>query len=143
MRMDLIWPDDITAQMQQMANLDSIAPEMLKAAAPFAVDALRQRVGQHRSNKANKHLADSIQAKKPKKRKSGGYAMDVAFVGYDTGHGASGRQKDRVAQNQKAVALEYGTSKQAATPFMDKAANDCKDAVGAVMQDVFNRRCGK
>nr|DAH94186.1 MAG TPA: hypothetical protein [Caudoviricetes sp.] len=140
MRMNLIWGDDVTEAMTRMADLDSIAPEMLQAAAPAAVDALKQQVGKHRSHKAKKHLVDSVKAGKPKKRKRGGYAMEVSFSGYDAGHGSSPSNKKQVAQLQKAVALEYGTSKQTATPFLDAAANSCKDAVTATMTDVLRKR---
>ena len=41
---------------------------------------------------------------------------------------------------QKAVALEYGTAKQAAQPFLNQAAKNCEDAVGTIMQDVLRQR---
>ncbi|MCO7109579.1 hypothetical protein NIA69_11000 [Gemmiger formicilis] len=40
--------------------------KMLTAAAPIAMDALKQRVRQHHSSRADKHLADSVRAGKPK-----------------------------------------------------------------------------
>ena len=89
MRMDLVWSDEVTEQLTKLADLDSIAPEMLKSAAPIAVDALKQQVGKHKSSRANKHLSDSVRAGKPKKRKRGGYGLDVSFSGYDSGHGSS------------------------------------------------------
>ena len=77
MRMNLVWSDELTEQLAGMADLDAIAPEMLTAAAPIATDALKQRVRQHRSSRADKHLADSVRAGKPKKRKKGGYGLEV------------------------------------------------------------------
>ena len=41
---------------------------------------------------------------------------------------------------QKAVALEYGTAKEPAQPFLNRAANSCEDAVSTVMQDVLRQR---
>ena len=104
--MNLVWSDKLTEQLAGMADLDAIAPEMLTAAAPIATDALKQRVRQHRSSRADKHLADSVRAGKPKKRKKGGYGLEVSFSGYDTGHGSSPKYKDKTAQMQKAVSLE-------------------------------------
>ena len=112
--MNLVWSDELTEQLAGMADLDAIAPEMLTAAAPIAMDALKQRVRQHHSSRADKHLADSVRAGKPKKRKKGGYGLEVSFSGYDTGHGSSPKYKDKTAQMQKAVSLEYGSAKQAA-----------------------------
>lgn len=140
MRMNLMWSDEVTEQLTKLADLDSIVPEMLKSAAPIAVDALKQQVGKHKSNRANKHLADSVRAGKPKKRKRGGYGLDVSFSGYDSGHGSSPSYPNKVAQMQKAVALEYGTAKEPAQPFLNRAANSCEDAVSTVMQDVLRQR---
>ena len=47
MRMVLVCSDVVTEQVTKLADLDSIAPEMLKSAAPIAVDALKQQVGKH------------------------------------------------------------------------------------------------
>ena len=138
--MDLVWSDEVTEQLTKLADLDSIAPEMLKSAAPIAVDALKQQVGKHKSSRANKHLSDSVRAGKPKKRKRGGYGLDVSFSGYDSGHGSSPNYQNKVAQMQKAVALEYGTAKEPAQPFLNSAANSCEDAVSTVMQDVLRQR---
>lgn len=140
MRMDLVWSDEVTEQLTKLADLDSIAPEMLKSAAPIAVDALKQQVGKHKSSRANKHLSDSVRAGKPKKRKRGGYGLDVSFSGYDSGHGSSPNYPNKVAQMQKAVALEYGTAKEPAQPFLNSAANSCEVAVCTVMQDVLRQR---
>lgn len=141
MKMNLVWSDEVTAQLSRIADLDSIAPEMLVAAAPIATDALKQRVGLHKSNRADRHLADSVGAGKPKKRKKGGgYGLDVSFSGYDSGHGSSPGYKNKVAQMQKAVALEYGTATQPAQPFQDSAAKDCQQAVSAAMEDVLRKR---
>ena len=38
MKMDLIWGDEVTEQLTRIADLDSIAPEMLQAASPVVVD---------------------------------------------------------------------------------------------------------
>ena len=51
--------------------------------------------------------------------------MDVSFSGYDSGHGSSPNYPNKVAQMQKAVALEYGTAKEPAQPFLNSAANSC------------------
>lgn len=81
-----------------------------------------------------------MRAGKPKKRKKGGYGLEVSFSGYDTGHGSSPKYKDKTAQMQKAVSLEYGSAKQAAQPFLDQAASSCENAVSAAMQDVLRRK---
>ena len=67
--MNLLWSDEVTQQLAKLADLDAIAPEMLQSAAPIAADALKQEVSKHKSHRANKHLADSVRAGKPKKRK--------------------------------------------------------------------------
>lgn len=141
MKMNLIWSEDVSAQLARISDLDTIAPEMLTAAAPIATDALKRRVGEHKSSRADKHLVNSVETGKPKKRKKGdGYGLDVSFSGYDSGHGSSPKHKDKVAQMQKAVALEYGTATQPAQPFLDRAASDCQRAVSAAMEDVLRKR---
>ena len=64
----------------------------------------------------------------------------MSFSGYDSGHGSSPSYPNKVAQMQKAVALEYGTAKEPAQPFLNRAANSCEDAVSTVMQDVLRQR---
>ena len=140
MKMNLLWSDEVTQQLAKLADLDAIAPEMLQSAAPIAADALKQEVSKHKSHRANKHLADSVRAGKPKKRKKGGYGLEVSFSGYDSGHGSSPSYPNKVAQMQKAVALEYGTAKEPAQPFLNRAAANCEDAVSTAMQDVMQKR---
>ena len=74
-------------------------------------------------------LERSITMTKPKENKNGDLAISVYFKGKDD---------KGVANAQKAIAMEYGTSKQDAEPFIRPAVAATEDTVINAMQDVFD-----
>ena len=75
----------------------------------------------------------SIKKTKAGKASKGGYFASVRPTGTD---------KKGVRNMDKMVYLEYGTSKQDATPVLTKALKDSESAVYDKMQEVFNREVG-
>ena len=78
-------------------------------------------------------MAGSIKATKPKRTRTDAYIVVVRPTGKD---------KHGVRNMDKAAYLEYGTSKQAATPWLQHATNDAETAVLKKCQDIYNRTVG-
>lgn len=79
-------------------------------------------------------LERSITISKPKENKNGDLAISVYFKGKDD---------KGVANAQKAMAMEYGTSRQEAEPFIRPAVASTEEKVINSMQDVFNEEVEK
>ncbi|WP_051571642.1 HK97-gp10 family putative phage morphogenesis protein [Ruminiclostridium cellobioparum] len=74
-------------------------------------------------------LERSITISKPKENKNGDLSISVYFKGKDD---------KGVTNAQKAMAMEYGTSKQDAEPFIRPAVSSKEEKVIEAMQAVFN-----
>lgn len=79
-------------------------------------------------------LEHSITTSRPKENKNGDLAISVYFKGKDD---------KGVANAQKAMAMEYGTSRQEAEPFIRPALSSTEEKVINSMQDVFNEEVEK
>ena len=132
-------PAEITRQLQRIANLDDVAPKMIDEAGPILVASVKRRLAVHRHTGA---LEQSVKFRKAKKAKGGGYYGKAYFDGYDRA-AATPSNPQGVANDIKAMALEWGSSKQAATPFLVSAKKDCEREVVDTMQEVFNREAIK
>ena len=93
-------------------------------------------------------MVDSIKSTKAGKTRYGGYFA----ISRPTGYARTGWKyartkknagtKERLRNMEKLVYLEYGTSKQPATPVLTKAIKDSEPKVLRKMQEVFNREVG-
>lgn len=157
-RMTITIPEGLQKLIEKCSDIDRLAPIMLKEAAPHAVEILRQHVQEKhstagrvksakyvvRNRKANRYrlvswsqtgeLTKSIKAGKPKQKKNDtSWFLDIGFTGYDS----SGEAYDKIA-NQ----LEYGNSRQPATPFIDTARAEATPGVAKIMGSTYRRECG-
>lgn len=116
----------VQEMLEQLGDIDEVAPRMLKPAGEIAQDAIKRQLARHRRTSG---LERSVKPGKPKKNKSGGWYLSVGFLGYD----------ERGNPNAvKAAGLEYGNSHQQPEPFLDAAARDCEDTVVDRMQTEYN-----
>lgn len=125
-------PDDIVKQLARAGKLDEIAPKMLEAAAPALVGTTKRNL-KTSIDEGTGELVDSVKATKSKKKKDGGYYIQVAPTGTD---------KKGVRNIEKGAYKEYGTSKQTARPWIQKSLNDAEPSVVNKMQEVYNREVG-
>lgn len=130
-RFDFAIPDDFIKQLGRLADVDKYAPQMINEALPILENHVKSEVGKH---VASGDLARSIKVSKAKKTKNGGYIASVHPAGTDS---------KGVRNMEKMVYLEYGTSKQGATPVLTKAIKDSEPAVMKKMQEAFNREVGR
>ena len=111
-------------------KVEEIAPKMLKEAAPILEQNIKSRSDLHRRSG---DMADSIKTTNPKKTKDG-HSISVRPTGKD---------RKGVRNMEKMVYLEYGTSKQNATPVLTPAIRESEDGVIEKMQEVFSREVGE
>lgn len=133
----LDFPSDFQKIIEDQANMDRIAPKILDETLPIAEAAMKNALQDHNDTG---DLLKSIQSKK--KSNSNGHFGYVTAIGTAKGKTYNRKQRNRTKQEpyrnyQKLLALEYGTSKQNATPFLDKAISDCEDKVIEQAQKVI------
>ena len=103
---------------------------MLEEVVPILEENVKKRTAAHKATGA---LAESMKASKAKQTKEG-YSISVRPTGKDN---------KGVSNMEKACYLEYGTSKQTATPVISPAVRESEEAVAEKMQEVFEREMKK
>ena len=126
---DVNFSDEIMKQLEKMGDVDAYAPKMIDAALPVLEKSLKKQYSKHNVSGA---LANSLRIKKAS-RNAHGYFGLVA---------PSGKDARGVPNAEKAVYLEYGTSKQHANPVVRPAVNACEGEVLKAMEQVFNEVIG-
>ena len=123
--------DDLFAkQLEGLEDFDGLAIKMLEGASPTLVKNLKESCASHRDTG---EMVNSIKATKPKKGKKG----------ITTTVRPTGKDKKGVRNMEKLVYLQYGTSKQTATPVVDKAVKNSASSVAEIMQEIYNREVSK
>lgn len=120
--------DDLMKDLGSL-DIDRIAPVMLEEAAPILERNVKNRASVH---KETGEMQKSIKSTKSK-RTGDGYSIAVRPTGKD---------KKGVRNMEKACYLEFGTSKQGATPVISLAVRESEDLVAGKMQEVFDREVG-
>lgn len=124
-KFDFQFDDGITRQLERLENFDEIVPEILGEAVPILEKHVKSEVSKHKKTGS---LYESIKAGKPSKNKYGWY---VAVT-------PTGSDENGVRNAEKLVYMEYGTSKEAATPVLTKALNDAQEEVTEKLQELFD-----
>ena len=126
-------PKELTDKLQKLGNTAEYAPKMLQAEMDVTYPEVIRRLQPHRRS-ATDSLVDSIVKTKPKMDKNGVWRAQIKPTGTD---------KKGVSNNQKMLSLEYGTSKQVATPVLRPAKAATESQAKANAQEVFNKAVGK
>ena len=141
-KMTVTMPTDLLDKLTKLGSPGKeIGKKMLKAGAKILKDEvdsnLKKNLYRNRAYKKDfptGALERSLTISEPKENKSGNLATSVYFKGKDS---------KGVANAQKALAMEYGTSDQAAEPFIRPAIANTEDKVNSTMQDIFNEEVDK
>lgn len=143
-------PNDIFKDLVQAS--DETCKEMLTEAIPILAESLKEQLRLHKNTG---DLIDSIKIFEPYKFKDSEFWVISAspagkakgqrsapkiFTRSKSGRKTSGRA---LWEDDKLWWLEYGNSKQRATPVLQKAVNNANARVVAKMVEVFNRRLEK
>ncbi len=135
-------PDDLIGQLRALASkVDEIAPQMVKGGAEVLAEEVRRRL--EANHKRTGALVRSVAVKKPSKSKDEVWSCRVYFKGTDA-YQADGKamhttykRKNKVTNSQKAIAAEYGTSDQPATPFVRPAIAEKQESIEGRMRWEF------
>lgn len=124
-KFDIHGIDDFMKEISQI-DIDRIAPKMLEESVPILEKSVRAESAKHRDTGAMK---ESIKAT----------GANINARGHYICVRPTGRDEKGVRNMEKMVYMEYGTSKQAATPVLSPAVRKAEDPVTEKMQEVFNR----
>lgn len=117
---------ELTQRLGQMGSVEEIASQMLEEAAPVLQKTMVQKAQPHKDTGA---MAASIKPTEPT-RGNRGYEIVVRPTGKD---------KKGVRNMEKMIHLEYGTSRQLATPVVLPAVKEAESEVIKKMTEVFER----
>jgi hypothetical protein len=124
-------PDDIYSKLAGLQNSAEYASKMLKAEQDVVYPEVMRRLEPHRRSG---DLIKSMTKTTPKIDKNGRWRAKIEPSGYD---------KKGVSNNQKLLSLEYGTSKQIATPILRPAREATANQAMEAAQKVFNEAVSK
>lgn len=144
-RFDFEIPDSIFPKCLE-ENMDEICIEAIGEAQPIVVEEMKKQIKAVISKDGTGELVASIKARKPKKSKYDGYYGKVGPTGYSSKHYYAGKKRKRkykLSNAAKLVFMEYGTSRQPATPILQKVKKNTENAVINKMQETINRRLEK
>jgi len=138
---DLTLLGDVTFEQLSKKALTEVMPDVLNA----TKEAIRSSV----KHSGESELVDSVKCFEPRMTKDGEGASITCMP---TGKSKSGnsyhtvsRGRDRVMNvnnNDKAFWLEYGTVKQPAAPWKDRAINSAEEKATRKIQEVIERELG-
>ena len=141
-KMIVTMPTELMDKLQKLgATGKDIGKKMLKAGAKILKDEvdrnLKNNLYSNRSYDKNfppGALERSLTLSEPKENKNGDLAISVYFKGKDD---------KGVANAQKAMAMEYGTSRQTAEPFIRPAVSTTEEEIIDTMQGIFNEEVSR
>lgn len=118
--------NELAQRLNELGSTEETAMRMLEEAAPILQEAMRKNSEPHKDTGA---MAESIKPSKPT-RGSQGHEIIVRPTGKD---------KKGVRNMEKMIHLEYGTSKQPATPVVLPSVKEAENKVVEKMKEVFER----
>jgi len=119
-------PKSLTDKLDKIGNTAGYASKMLKAEQDITYPEVIRRLEQHRESG---ELISSIKKTTPKMDKNGVWRAQIR---------PSGKDYKGVSNNEKMLSLEYGTSKQVATPVFRPAKEATESAAQEGAQRIFN-----
>lgn len=126
--------EELEEQLKNLSNKEDIAIKMVDSAVPVMEEALRSEITAAASKGyATGALASSVKGTKIKINQYGVYAA-VLVTGTD-GKG--------VRNAEKLAYMEYGTTRQAPRPVVQKAVNKSEAKCIKKMQEVLDSEVGK
>lgn len=125
---DVSFPDDLMETLEQLSDEEQLCTDMLEAAGPILERSVIAASSSHVSEPEGGDMLHSIKTTKPKKGKTA-WHLTVRPTGTD---------RKGVRNMEKMAYLEYGTSKQPATPVLSPAVRQAESGCIMAMQKVFD-----
>lgn len=129
MNMNMDVPDELFDTLEKLAGIEVAGKKALSDAEPIVVDALKRELANH---KDTGKLQESVKATGPKENAKGLYD----FIR------PTGKDDKGVRNMEKLAYLEYGTSKQAATPVCAAVRALAEKKVANEMENSIKRSLG-
>jgi HK97 gp10 family phage protein len=140
------FPDNLMKQITKMDN-DDVSRRILKESTPILAKSVQDVIRAEHSETGD--LWRSIEAFEPYRTHDGVWISSACPTGRAKGQMKKGKVYARsksgtmtkgqaLYNNDKLWFLEYGTSKQPATPILTKATKNAQQAVIEKMQEVYN-----
>jgi HK97 gp10 family phage protein len=127
-KFDFEMDPELQRQLEQAADFENIAKQMLEAGVPILERNVISELGKHR--RTGDMISSVKRTKIGKRAKNGAYYVVVRPTGKD---------RNGVRNMEKLAHAEYGTSKQPPTPILSKALEDSRNAVNQAMQDAYDK----
>ena len=134
------FPSNLQKLINNAVNFDKIAPQIIEETIPLAEKAMKNELRVH---KQTGELIASIKGKKYNDHNGYITATGTAKGKKYNKKNKSGTKQVAYRNYQKLLALEYGTSKQTATPFLEKAVNACEDKIIEKAQEILENGVSK
>lgn len=134
-KFDFEMDPNFVRMLEQMANIDELAPKILEGAGPILKSHVVSEVDKHHEYSQDNELVQSIEATKAFKNKYGWF-LSVR---------PKGKDKNGVRNMEKMAHLEYGYYSRKnkihiqPIPILTKAINDAKGPVEKRMQEIFEK----
>lgn len=148
-KFDFTFDEELTRQLERMADVDRIAPKILNGAIPILKQHVIKICDKHARTR---QLTNSIKKTTAVKNKYGWWVC-VRPTGksnlYKTVKGKTGTRKEPVRNMEIMAHLEYGYEEArsgkhvAPIPILTKAINTAKKEVTDKMQEIYNEEVGK
>ena len=128
-KFDIQGIDDFMKDLS-MLEMERIAPDMLEESVPILEKEVKASAAKHKDTGS---MRSSVKAT----------GANVNARGHYICVRPTGKDEKGVRNMEKMVYLEYGTSKQIATPVLSPAVRKAEPEVLDKMQEVFNRKVDK
>lgn len=132
--------DGLLDQFKDLERIDEIAPKMLEESAPIVVNKLKAALSEHNQTG---DMIKSIKPKKPAKDKSDRHYTFIRPTGQSkkqmTEDGKTVSRKTPERNMEKLAILEFGSSKQKATPVVANVVKATENEVIKKMEEVYYR----
>ena len=144
MGMQLEFPEELLTSLLRLED-EELEIECLQSVGDDLVKSVKKELNKH---DLTGELSNSVQAKAvTKNKKTDGYHILAVPTGYSKNtynyeSKKKGIRKYKVTNVAKAVWLQYGTSKQQATPWLETAKKNVEPIVIDKWQQIINKRIG-
>lgn len=122
--------DQLEEMIKNLDRFDEIAPKLIEASVPILKKNVIAECQKHRRTAS---MINSIKETKSKKGKNGWFSV-VRPTGTDM---------NGIRNMEKMAHIEYGTSKQSATPILSVAVSKSQKPIAEVMQKIYNEEVKK
>lgn len=129
-------PQSLINRLDKIVRTSGLPEKMLNAAMDVMEPELKRRLAPH--DKSGE-LMKSVTKGDPDVDSKGVWRSDIYFDGYDTSREATASDPRGIPNDRKMMSMEWGTSRQVATPVIRPTKEAKNSEAVAAMQAVFDK----